>query len=142
VATRVYRNDNFNLPKPQRHFQRDERDCGVAVFAALAGLTYEEVLRDLPDARLGTVTVDGWKAWLEQRGFTVSHLVGCPDNIFPCAHLVAPVDDVTCCHWVYRDEEGDIHDPSPVSRAMPADSAWMKNLSMYKCKVLTLSVSR
>ena len=138
----MYFNPNFKLPKPQRHFQRVERDCGVAVFAALAGVQYEEVLNDLPDAHLGTVTVNGWKRWLEGKGFTVTRQDGCPIDMVPCAHLVAPVNDIRYCHWIYRDEDGDVHDPSPVSAAMRADDPRMRELRGYQCKVLTISVTR
>ena len=133
---------NFKLPKPQCHFQRHERDCGVVVFAALAEVPYEDVLSDLPEAHLGTVSVDGWERWLEQRGFKVTRLDGCPADVFPCAHMVSPVDDIRYAHWVYRDGEGDIHDPAPSFQAMPADDPFMKELKMYDFKVLTISLSK
>jgi hypothetical protein len=113
----------------------------VLVFAALADTSYEDVLADLPGAHLGTVTVDGWIGWLQGRGWTVTRQDGCPTDIVPCAHLVAPVPNPEYCHWVYRDSEGDVHDPTPVSLAMPADSEWMRNLKMYDHKILTVSVS-
>jgi hypothetical protein len=133
---------NFKLPKPQGRFQRYERDCGVVVFAALAGVSYETVLRDFPDAHLGTITVDAWHRWLMERGFSVTRLPGCPADVFPCAHMVAPVDDRRYAHWVYRDAEGDIHDPSHATKAMPADSSFMKALQMYEYKILTISIAR
>lgn len=114
----------------------------MVVFAALVGVSYEDVLRDLPDADVGTITVDGWKQWLNDKGYKANHLNGCPLDVFPCAHLVAPVDDRRYCHWIYRDELGDVHDPSPVFSAMPADDPRMKNLEMYQYKVLTLSISK
>jgi len=132
----------FKLPKQQVLRQRFERDCGVAVFAELAGISYEDVLRDLPDAHLGTVTDGGWMRWLEQKGFTPLKREGCPEDIVPCAHMVAPVDDTRYCHWVYRDAEGDIHDPSPSSLAVPADDERMRKLSLYDVKVMTISISR
>ena len=138
----MYFNANFKMPKAQQHFQKTERDCGVAVFAALTGVGYDEILKDLPEAHLGTVTVDGWKRWLEGKGFVVTHRDKCPADIVPCAHLVAPADDTRYCHWVYRDADGDIHDPSAASAAMPADDPWMKELRAYECKVLTISLSR
>ena|ERR1017187_7184737 len=136
----MYFSNSFKLPKPQTLFQRCERDCGVVVFAKIAGVSYEEVCNDLPEAHLGTVSVDGWTGWLEQKGFKVLKQEGCPDNIVPCAHLVAPIDDRRYCHWIYRDAEGDIHDPAPSFAAMPADDPRMRNLSCYECKVLTISV--
>lgn len=135
--------NQFKLPKPQRLLQRSDRDCGVCVFATLAGVSEEEVLADFPDADLGTVPVDGWRAWLESKGFAVSQRDGCPTDVVPCAHLVANVlytkEDA---HWVFRDEDGDVHDPSPVAMHMPADDQRMRSLSFYAMKVLTLSVSR
>ncbi len=79
----------FKLPKPQRLHQKQDRDCGVSVFAALAGVSEEELLAEVPGADRGTVTVNGWCAWLERKGFTVTKRKGCPAEIFPCAHLVA-----------------------------------------------------
>ncbi len=133
---------DFKLPKEQRLRQTSERDCGIPVFAALAGVPEAEVRRGLPEAHLGTVTVDGWTRWLEQKGFKVEKQEGCPGDIVPCAHLVALVDRLDCYHWIYRDGDGDIHDPSPGSLAMPADDPQMKNLCLYKYKIFTLSLSR
>lgn len=133
----------FKLPKPQRLHQKHNRDCGVCVFAELAGVSEEEVLADLPDAHLGTVTVDGWRAWLEGKGLKVSKSEGCPADNVPCAHLVAnALYTKEDAHWVFRDEDGDIHDPSPVAMYMPADDERMRSLSTYAIKILTLSVSR
>jgi hypothetical protein len=133
---------NLKLPKPQRLFQRYDHDCGVVVFAELAGVSYEDVLADLPDAYLGTVSVDGWTAWLDGKGFTVLRQQECPQEILPCAHLVSPVPDDKYCHWVYRDSAGDVHDPSGTFRAMPADDPFMRNLSYYDFKLLTVSVTK
>src|ERR1035441_356067 len=133
----------FKLPKPQRLRQKHDRDCGVCVFAALAGVSEEEVLADLPDAYLGTGTVNGWRSWLESKGFTVSKHEECPADVVRCAHLVAnALYTKEDAHWVLRDEDGDVHDPSPVSMYMPADDERMRNLSIYAMKILTLSVSR
>jgi hypothetical protein len=99
-------------------------------------------LRDIPDAHLGTVTADGWHRWLTQRGFKVTQSNGCPADVLPCAHMVSPVHPWRDGHWVYRDEEGDVHDPSHATQAMPADSPFMKELQMYDYKNLTISVSR
>jgi hypothetical protein len=132
---------DFKLPKPQMLRQRFERDCGVVVFGKLAGVAYEDVCRDLPDAHLGNVTVDCWVHWLEAKGFDVLKRQGCPSDIVPCAHLVAPVDDGRYCHWVYRDADGDIHDPASPFAAMPADDPRMRDLTCYSCKFLTISVT-
>ena len=51
---------NVKLPKPQTLRQRLDRDCGVPVFGKLVGVTYEEVLSELPSAHLGiTVWMNG-----------------------------------------------------------------------------------
>lgn len=131
---------DLKLPKPQRLFQLFERDCGVCVFAELAEVSREELLQDLPLAHLGTVSVDGWTEWLERKGRVVLRRQECPDDIVPCAHLVGWCD--TDFHWIYRDAEGDLHDPSPVFTAMPADDPRMKSIAFYPLKVLTLSISR
>lgn len=133
----------LKLPKPQKLGQKSERDCGVCVFAALAGVSEEELLSDIPDAHLGTVSVNGWIDWLQTKGFAVSRHEGCPTDVVPSAHLVAHVMySEKDAHWVYRDEDGDVHDPSPVAMYMYADDARMKELSFYSMKILTLSVSR
>lgn len=130
---------DFKLPKPQRLRQQFERDCGVCVFAELAGASRGELLQDLPEAHLG-VSVEGWTEWLaKKKGQVVLRQQGCPDDIVPCAHLVGLSD--TVFHWIYRDSDGDIHDPSPAFAAMPADDPRMKSI-LYPLKVLTLSVSR
>ncbi len=135
---------NFKLPKTQELQQESERGCSVPVFARLAGVSEDEVRRDLPEAELGQVSVAGWVAWLEKRGFKVLKRDGCPTDILPCAHLVGPDNprDARDFHWVYRDGDGDVHDPSSVPRAVPADDARMRNLDLYGRKELTLSVSR
>lgn len=131
---------NIKMPKRQSLHQRFDRDCGVVVFAAIAGIPYEEICQDLPEAHLGTVSVTGWQAWLTQRGFEVLKQDGCPDNIVPCAHLVALVENGDDCHWIYRDEEGNVHDPDPAFGAMPADDPRMRELLFYELRITTLSV--
>lgn len=142
-GARMYFQGGFTLPKPQRLHQKYERDCGVSVFAALAGVSEEEVLADLPTAYLGIVTVDGWIGWLESKGFTVLKREECPADIVPCAHLVAnALYTKEDAHWVFRDEDGDMHDPSPVAMCWPANDDRMRNLETYSIKILTLSVER
>jgi hypothetical protein len=133
----------FKLPKQQKLRQESERDCSVPVFAALAGISEDEVRQDLPQAAMGQVSDLQLIKWLEKRGFKVLRRDGCPTDIVPCAHLVGPNEprDKRDFHWVYRDEDGDVHDPSPVSLAVAADDAMMRNLSLYARKELTLSVS-
>ena len=135
--------DGCELPKPQRLHQVSERDCGVAVFAALSGISAEGICRDLSGAQLGEVSVSQWIQWLEEKGFSVLREDGCPDNVVPCAHLVGPDNpqNKTDAHWVYRDSDGDIHDPSPVFSAMAANDPRMRSLEFYGEKMLTLSIS-
>jgi hypothetical protein len=134
---------SLDLPKTQKLRQGSERDCSVPVFAALAGVSEDEVRRDLPKAALGQATVQQWIHWLERKGFEVLKRDGCPTDAVPCAHLVAlhQPRSKQDFHWIYRDADGDVHDPSPVFEAMPADDPRMRNLSAYTEKVLTLSLS-
>jgi hypothetical protein len=131
------------FPKPQMLRQKHERGCGVCVFARLAGITEDELLKELPDADLGTISVNDWQAWLEAKGFVVTRRDGCPDDVVPCAHLVGhgvyTREDV---HWVYRDEDADVLDPSPVNQFMPANDPRMKRLDVYGEKILTLTIAR
>jgi hypothetical protein len=133
----------FELPKPQGLRQQGERDCSVPVFSALTGIPQDQIRTELPGAAEGKVSVEGWEVWLQKKWFKVTRHDGCPLDVLPCAHLVASVmyskDDA---HWVYRDPDGDVHDPSPVSMYMPADDERMRNLSIYSIKILTLSISR
>jgi hypothetical protein len=139
----IYRADTFKLPKPNKLHQKGTRDCGVCVFAELAGVSYEQVIQELPGADEGTVTVDGWIAWMKTKGINFEMREGCPADVVPCAHLVSNTmtskDDF---HWVLRDEDGDVHDPSPVAMYMPADDPRMRDLETYAFKKLTLSAKR
>ena len=133
----------FKFPKAQLLHQKHDRDCGVCVFAKLAGMSEAELLTDLPWAQLGEVSVDDWCRWLQEKGFSVSKREGCPDDGVSCAHLVAhQMNSERDAHWVYRDQEGDVHDPSPVSAYFPADDSRMRDLSFYSMKILTLSILR
>ncbi|WP_263355435.1 hypothetical protein [Acidicapsa acidisoli] len=131
----------WNLPKRQILIQETERGCSVPVFAQLAGISTNDLKRELPGAILGQVTVNEWIVWLEGKGFAVLKRDGCPVDIVPCVHLVAhsPQSELDF-HWVYRDTEGDVHDPSPVSTCMGADDPRMRDLSFYETKQLTISV--
>jgi hypothetical protein len=131
------------LPKMQSLHQKFDRDCGVCVFAKLAGMTEEGLRAELPDAHLGTVTVNGWEEWLRDKGFIVTQRDGCPNDIVPCAHLVSHgANTGEDYHWVYRDEDGDVLDPNPVNFYMPPGDARMRRLDVYSVKVLTISISR
>lgn len=132
----------LQLPKQQRLQQTSDRDCSVPVFAALTGLSDDEIRRDLPNAALGQVSVSEWMAWLHEKGRNPLKRDGCLTDFLPCAHLVATHEprDRSDFHWIYRDSDGDVHDPSPVVAAMPADDPRMKNLTDYHHCELTLSV--
>jgi hypothetical protein len=123
--------------------QESDHDCSVPAFATLTRISESEIRKDLPKAVLGQVTVFQWMSWLEKRGFEVLRREGCPSDIVPCVHLVAPHQPYNeqDFHWVYRDADGDVHDPSPVFEAMPADDPRMRNLSVYANAVMTLSIS-
>lgn len=133
----------FSLPKPQGLRQKGQRDCSVPVFAALTGIPEDDIRAEVPDAAEGKVSVDGWRGWLQKKGLKVTRHEGCPSDVMPCAHLVAnAMYSASDAHWVYRDADGDVHDPALVSMYMPADDERMRSLSMYSMKILTLSVSR
>jgi hypothetical protein len=130
-------------PKPQRLLQVTERGCSVPVFARLARVSEEQLCREVPGAPRGLITLGQWKEWLESRGFDVLEREGTPIDMLPCVHLVAPIFDPRAeFHWVYRDERGDVHDPSPVYTCMGANDPWMRELKAYDWRMLTLSVSR
>jgi hypothetical protein len=131
----------LKLPKPQRLHLTSERDCGVAVFAALTGISENEIRHDLPEAHFGEVSVDGWTRWLQRKGLEIRRQAACSDDFVPCAHLVALDERRDGAHWIHRDDDGDIHDPSPTFRYFAADDARMRSISFYPEKVLTLSVS-
>jgi len=135
----VYR-DSLPIRKAQRLFQRSERDCGVAVFAALATIPEATIRCELPDAVLGRVSEEGWINWLTAKGFVVTRRDGCPGDILPCAHLVMPPYPRDKTHWVFRDEDGDVHDPSSRFQAMSADNLDMRRLAAYWHYVRTYSV--
>jgi hypothetical protein len=137
------RDDIFELPVPQKLRQAAERDCSVPVFAALTGIAEDKIRREFPRAAQGVVSVDEWKEWLEQKGFSVLHQDGCPADIVPCAHLVGPsiIRNPTDAHWIYRDEHGYVHDPSPVWEYWAANDEKMMSLQYHGSKVLTISIS-
>jgi hypothetical protein len=111
----------------------------VPVFAALTGVSEDQLRTEMPGAARGEVSVDGWINWLQRRGFKVTRHQGCPANIFPCAHLVGNMPQSHAdFHWIFRDSDGDVHDPSPVFTYMPADDPRIRSLEYYKEQVLTL----
>ena len=133
----------FKFPKPQMLRQRTDRDCSVPVFAALARVSEAELCRELPAAPEQRISVNGWMTWLSEKGLDPLKRDGCPADIVPCAHLVGPVQPrgPKDFHWIYRDENGDVHDPDRSFEAMPADDPRMRELTVYATKVLTISVA-
>jgi len=123
----------FKFPKRQMLRQKTDRDCSVPVFAALTGISEIQICQKLPLAPQQEVTVSDWMTWLREKGFQPHKRDGCLTDIVPCAHLVGPTDPRSArhFHWVYRDEDGDVHDPDPSFAAMPADDLRMRDLSMY-----------
>jgi hypothetical protein len=132
----------YKFPKQQNLRQESERGCSVPVFAKLAGISKDELLTQVPEAALGKVTHLQWKSWLETRFPSVVLLDGCPTDTVPCAHLVGPAypGSPGDYHWIYRDSEGDVYDPSGQCDAMPADHPDMRNLVPFSTKVLTITV--
>jgi hypothetical protein len=137
------KNSLFKFPKQQMLRQKTNHDCPVPVFSALTGILEDDICRELPLASEQGVTVDGWMDWLTKKGLGPLRRQGCPDDIVPCVHLVGPTNPQTPTHfhWVYRDAEGDVHDPHPSVAAMPADDPLMRELSICGTKVLTISIS-
>lgn len=133
----------FKFPKQQMLRQKTDQDCSVPVFSALTGIPEDQICSELLLAPEQGVTVDGWMEWLTVKGLEPLKRQGCPDDIVPCVHLVGPSNPqaATHFHWVYRDSDGDVHDPHPSIAAMPADDPRMKELSIYGTKVLTISIS-
>lgn len=113
----------FKFPKQQMLRQKTDKDCSVPVFSALTDISEDEICRELPLAPKQGVTVDAWMDWLAAKGLEPLKRQGSPDDIVPCVHLVGPTNPqaLTHFHWVYRDAEGDLHDPHPSVAAMPAD---------------------
>ena len=122
--------------------QRDARDCSVPVFARLAGIPEEQFRNEMPRAQIGQISVDELVAWLELKCFQVLKRPGCPDDLLPCAHLVGNMpQSLSDFHWIFRDADGDVHDPSPVFQFFPADDPRMRALNFYSERVLTITVS-
>jgi len=125
--------------------QKEDRDCSVPVFSKLARISEEELLLELPHAKAGQVDHHQWLEWLRGKNLGDVRMVeGCPTDLANCAHLVSAHQprDQADFHWIYRDEEGDVQDPSSCFAAMPADDPRMKSLEPYPFKVLTIVVSK
>jgi hypothetical protein len=116
--------------------QESERDCGVPVFGKLAGVSRQEVLRDLPQAVNG-ITVSQWEDWLRGKDLEVTRYSENEAYTLPCAHLMARAPENF--HWIYQDDSG-VLDPDPAFQFMPPNHPKMLDLSCYAARVLTISV--
>jgi hypothetical protein len=117
--------------------QEGERDCSLPVFGKLTGASRVEILRDLPEAAEGKVSVRQWEEWLKNRNVGVTRYDGRDGHYeVPCAHLVQPHSP----HWIYEDEIG-VLDPSDCFRSMPPDDPRMRDWdATYGGRILTISV--
>lgn len=132
---------NSEWPTLQRLLQTSDRSCSVSVFASLACISEQEVEVDLPGAAHGEVSVEQWEQWLSSRGLRTQRLEGCPLEYVPCAHLVANFpQNLRDFHWVYRDENGDVHDPSPTTLTLGANHPHMRQLKSYDTHQLTIAI--
>ena len=122
-------------PIPQKLRQHGDSDCSVPVFAALAGISEEELLRDLPDAPKAKINVEEWEQWLRTKGKRATRSLG-QEYALRCAHLV---EFAGMLHWIYRDDTG-VHDPNPAFQYVSANHPEMLKLSYYSKIVLTISI--
>jgi hypothetical protein len=128
----------FKFPVPQYLRQQGAMGCGVAVFAELAGLSREEILRDRPRAEEHGLTVEEWEEYLRGKGLIVRRYQSDEHHPLPCAHLVHSGSG--CPHWIFQSERG-VFDPDPSYQYMPADDPRMLNFS-GKTRILAIAVTR
>lgn len=76
--------DPLEYFQPQTLLQMGPWDCGVDVFRKLAGLTREELLRELPEAIDG-IPVIRWEHWLTSRGLLIERRQPGEEYALPCA---------------------------------------------------------
>jgi hypothetical protein len=108
-------------------------DCGVEVFRKLAGVSREQLLRDLPNAVNG-IPVIQWEEWLTSKGLIIESPREGEGYTKPCAHLIRRLPYY---HWIYEDSTG-IHDPDP---AFAFWSPKLITLEMYpQGRELTISL--
>jgi hypothetical protein len=117
--------------QPQGLRQEGDMDCGLPVFGALAGLTRETILHDVPHAASG-LTVDEWKDYLRKKGLGVMQYGSDEGYPLPCAHLVRGL------HWVYQARDGGFHDPSEVFQHTSPHLISLQEY--YGGRVLTIAV--
>lgn len=115
-------------------------DCGVVVFARLAGLTEEEIIRDVPDAFNG-ITHKQWEAYLISKGRQVTCYIAGVQYPLPAAHLVETSPGSSRYHWIYQAEDGGIYDPNPAFEFCPPH--WIKENfdTCYGPLVLTFALA-
>ncbi len=136
-----------NLENPENYPQEDSEEieelwgpweaCGVCVFGKLANVDGDQILRELPGAGEGRITVSQWEDWLRSRGFEVRRYQSDEKPPLPCAHLVQ--GGGRFFHWIYQDEKG-ILDPDPTFQCMPPNHPSMLDFSAYGGRVLSIFV--
>jgi len=114
--------------------QTGQLDCGVEVFRKLAGVSRAELLKDLPQAINGKISVIQWEEWLTVKGFIVDRHQRDEDYTLPCAHLIRRHPHY---HWIYEDMTG-IHDPDPKFACVPPKLIKLQGYS--EGRELTISV--
>ena len=112
-------------------------DCGVEVFRALASLTRDEILQDMPESVDGR-TVEEWKSYLEKKGFDVLQYGPNDEYTLPCVHLMGTHPDF--CHWIYQAGDGGILDPSPVNQFVPPKQLTLTHFG--NARILSLAVRK
>lgn len=114
--------------------QEAAMDCGVAVFAKLANLNRQEILRDMPGAINGR-TVEEWETYLAARGCRPTRYQAEDEYPLPCAHLVEIAPGFY--HWIFQAEDGGIHDPDPSWACYPPR---LMKMSFYRRRILTVAI--
>jgi hypothetical protein len=109
-------------------------DCGVSVFAELAGLSRDEILNEMPEA-LNGLSADQAIAYLKRKGLPARNYPPNSSHPLPCAHLVLSGGGY---HWVYQAANGGIHDPSPVFEWTPPRTITLS--THYSAKILTIAL--
>ena len=114
-------------------------DCGVSVIGALANLSREEILHDMPEAVKGK-TVEQWMTYLTGKGFEVLQYGPEDTPLLPCAILVKLSAGPDLYHWVYQAADGGIHDPSPVFQHVPPKLVGHNFSQYYRDRKLSIAI--